>query len=127
MNARVTLLLLAVVASGSGCVGRVDGRGEEFVRQFVGSVVDDSDFYRSHSDPRGREWTEAARRFVTKEFRIVGRDGFFLYSDSFEYHVRFANGCSGTLYVSASQDPWLAYLVAGWEQEHEAKARPDSR
>lgn len=108
LAAALTLLL---VACASCDVGRVER--EEFVRAFVHSAFDGTEFHRQHWEA-GHEYDVAAMRpRMSPEFEIIRWDrfGFVPGFGSYEYYLRFSNGARGVVYTRRVRGQHEAILV----------------
>lgn len=74
----------------------------EFVRSFVMSVYEGSEFYRDHLLQAHALETEKARFQMSSSFEIVHEDVTSMAewpASGFEYYLRFSNGASGVLWL----------------------------
>jgi outer membrane protein assembly factor BamE (lipoprotein component of BamABCDE complex) len=90
MRTRVsrTLLLLTVLAT--ACTPPNKKATDEFVVQYLNSIVQQSDFYRSYSTEHDVELIALARPQITSEFHISNWD--YVPPGHHEYSVSFSNG-----------------------------------
>ena len=99
---RVAIACLALAGTLIACTREADTQREEFVKEFVSSVYDDTGMYKRYLVPEHRSEIGELRKRMSKEFRIdrVDRSGFGPY----EYYIAFENGTTGVVYVSERQE-----------------------
>ncbi len=97
---RIWKLLLVAGLVLSGCV--TDPQLDGFVREFVASVFENSEFHRTYIVDADDPMLNISRENMTADFEILGFDYFG--PGQFEYRVRFSNGASGLVTISLQGD-----------------------
>jgi hypothetical protein len=75
----------------SACIA--DPRLDGFVREFVISVYENSEFHRAYTVDSNDPILATSREYMTDVFEIVGYDYFG--PGQYEYRIEFSNGASG--------------------------------
>ncbi len=94
MKARLVVLILISLSVVSCPRGKP--RHEDFLRQFIASVIDDTDFHRQHLYPDDKTDLAKFRPFMSKDFEIFLADiafgfGEFYGKGIYEYGLCFAS------------------------------------
>ena len=96
---RLIALLQAVVAATMlmACDTTGERRREEFVRVFVESAREDSEYFKRYVSMEDLQLIAIARPMLTSDFEIVHRDEYS--GDAYEYGVKFSNGATAVVAV----------------------------
>lgn len=121
-----TCIVVALVASLSGCASRDDASRREFVERFVQSMASGTNFHLRFLEPGQEENTRLARAHMTREFEIVGWER-VLWSSQYEYHLRFGNGATGTLFVRDNDGHERRAVLVVQESESQPPRSPKAR
>ena len=97
LNRTVSVCLVFVALSVS-CTARVSWeKRTEFVKEFIASVNEGTDFYKQYVPPEAIGEIESARSLITPTFSIDRWDNGPVFG-GVECYLSFSNGASGVMY-----------------------------